>query len=618
MRYKSSWASAQAAQAPSDDETFVGLTGAQIFRELMHKHNVDTIFGHPGGASLPIFDHALGKDEFTLILARHEQGAGHMAEGYARATGKPGIVLVSSGAGATNTITPIMDAFMDGTPLIVFTDQVTASSKGTDDARECDIIGISSACTKWNVMVKDVGELPRRINEAFEIATSGRPGPVLVDLPKDVSAAVLEGIPDSMPRISLRQKQKANLFHKTRLGSPETPDFAEIADMINRAERPVIYAGQGIMQSPLDGPGVLKELAEKANIPVTTSLQGLGAFDERSPLSLNMLGMHGSAYANYAMQSADLILALGARFDDRVTMRIDAFAPEARRAEREGRGGIVHFEISPKNMHKVIQPTVSVLGDVAENLANVVPHVQHRAREPWLEQISEWKSKHPFLLESVDTDEKVLKPQQVLAELDRQLLEIQARDPQQEVFFTTGVGSHQMHAAQFITWTKPRQWISSGGAGTMGFGLPAAIGAKVARPNAIVIDVDGDASYSMTGMELITAVEFKVGVKILLLQNDFQGMVKNWQDLFYDQRYSGTAMFNPRFDALAGSMRAKGLYCRAQSELAASIEAFLAYDEGPVLLEVFVDKDTLVLPMVPGGLPLHEMVLEPPPHGQQT
>jgi len=611
VRAQSSLArSAATVQAASDDARFVGLTGAEIFHELMQDHNVDTIFGYPGGAILPVFDAIYESDAFKFILARHEQGAGHMAEGYARATGKPGIVLVTSGPGATNTITPIMDAYMDGTPLIVFTGQVATALAGSDGFQECDIIGISQPCTKWNVMVKDVKDLPRRINEAFEIATSGRPGPVLVDLPKDVTAVMLKQIPDSSPQVAVRQKQKVELFHKERIGAPGTADFQLIAEMINRAERPVIYAGQGIMQSQLDGPGVLKELAEKANIPVTTTMQGLGGFDERSPLSLKMLGMHGSAFANYSMQNADLILALGARFDDRVTGRVDAFAPEAKRAEREGRGGIVHFEISPKNLHKVVQPTVAVLGDVVENLANVTPHVEFKERKPWFDQISEWKTKHPFIYDAAKTDDEILKPQQVLTELNKQLLEIQENSGR-EVYITTGVGSHQMQAAQFLTWTKPRQWISSGGAGTMGYGLPAAIGAKIAKPDAIVIDVDGDASYSMTGMELITAAEFNVGVKVLILQNNYQGMVKVWQDLFYDERHSGTPMFNPRFDQVAEAMRAKGMYCSKQSELKETLKKFLEY-EGPVVLEVFVDKDVFVLPMVPGGSPLHEMVLEPP------
>lgn len=610
-------AAEDAAGAAKDDARFVGLTGAQIFHQMMLEHKVDTVFGYPGGAILPVFDAIFESKYFKFILSRHEQGAGHMAEGYARATGKPGIVLVTSGPGATNTVTPLMDALMDGTPLIVFSGQVPTAAIGTDAFQEADVIGITRACTKWNVLVKDVKELPRRINEAFEIATSGRPGPVLVDLPKDVTAVKLLTKPDSTPQVAVRMKQKVEIFHKERVGAPGVAEYKVIAELVNKAKRPIIYAGQGVIQSKGGhGPEVLKAFAEKANIPVTTTLQGMGGFDERHPLALKMLGMHGSATANYAIQDADLILALGARFDDRVTGKLSTFAPEAKRAEREGRGGIVHFEISPKNLHKVVQPTVAVLGDVTENLRNVTKYVEHRPRKEWFAQLAEWQHKHPFrFTPAVGKD--VLKPQQVIAELDKQLLAIQRADPSKEIFISTGVGAHQMWAAQYITWTQPHQCITSGGAGTMGYGLPAAIGAAIAKPNGICIDIDGDASYCMTGMELLTAVQYGIPVKALILNNNFQGMVRQWQTLFYEERYSATEMVNPRFDKVAEAMGAKGLYCNTADDLPRIIKEFIDFP-GPVVLEAFVDKNEHVFPMVPAGGSLSDMILDHRPKSEAT
>jgi len=605
-RGQASLAVPERADAAPDDSRFIGLTGAEIFHELMRDHGVDTVFGYPGGAILPVFDAIYESDAFKFVLTRHEQGAGHMAEGYARATGKPGIVLVTSGPGATNTVTPLMDALMDGTPIIVFTGQVPTQSLGLDAFQEADVVGITRACTKWNVMVKDVRELPRRINEAFEIATSGRPGPVLVDLPKDVTAVQLKDLPDSTPHIAVRQRQKVDIFHDERRGAPSTDDYQLIAQMVNKAEKPIIYAGQGIVQSKA-GPRVLKEFAEKANIPVTTTLQGMGGFDERSPLSLKMLGMHGSAYANYSIQDADVVLAMGARFDDRVTGRLDTFAPEAKRAEREGRGGIIHFEISPKNMHKVVAPTIAVLGDVAKNMANVVPFLEHKERKPWFEKIAEWKKKHPFTFVPAKEGE-IMKPQEVLKVLDEKLLKIK-EDPNKEVYISTGIGTHQMFAAQYITWTQPREVVTSGGAGTMGTGLPFVIGAKMAKPDALAIDIDGDASYVMTFTELLTAVEFGINVKVLVLNNNFQGMVKQWQSLFYNDRYSATEMKNPRFDKLAEVMGAKGLYVDQAKDLPQVLDEFLSYDAGPVVLEALVCKDELCMPMVPAGGSLSDMIL---------
>lgn len=503
-----------------------------------------------------------------------------MAEGYARVTGKPGVVLVTSGPGATNVITPMQDALSDGTPMVVFCGQVATSAIGSDAFQEADVIGISRSCTKWNVMVKDIAELPRRINEAFKIATSGRPGPVLVDLPKDVTAGILR---QPIPKKSILPGHSPYLPTNPRLPtgsmasgapSPGDADLIEAAArMINGAKQPIIYAGAGILSSP-EGPELLAQLAANGNIPVTTTLQGLGCFNEHDPKSLHMLGMHGSAYANFAMQEADVIIALGARFDDRVTGKVSTFAPAARAAALEGNGGIIHFEIQPKNINKVVQANIPVLGDVVASMAELVPQIEFRERKTWFDKVKHWKKSYPFTFTPSEPGSR-MKPQEVVEELDRQAEAI-GKD---NVIIATGVGQHQMWAAQHYRWTKPRSWISSGGLGTMGFGVPAAVGAKVAAPEKIVVDIDGDASFSMTAMELATASAYNIGVKvsfgeldsekrsidslllqILVLNNEFQGMGKidrglltvyntnsfftpavlQWQDLFYEKRYSGT------------------------------------------------------------------------------
>ncbi|KAJ3150750.1 Acetolactate synthase, mitochondrial [Irineochytrium annulatum] len=566
---------------------------------MMLRHNVKVVFGYPGGAILPVYDAIYNSDYFEFVLPRHEQGAGHMAEGYARASGKPGVCLVTSGPGATNMMTPLQDALSDGTPLIVFCGQVVTSAIGTDAFQEADIIGISRACTKWNVMVKDISELPRRINEAFEIATSGRPGPVLVDLPKDVTAGILTrpiagGVKTLIPG--------RRPLSPTSLPSPSTTGAIErIADLLNRANKPILYVGQGMLMNP-EGPAVLKQLVEKANVPVTTTLQGLGAFDEEDPRSLHMLGMHGAAYANLAMQSADLIVALGARFDDRVTGILKKFAPAAKRAGLTGKGGIVQFEISPKNINKVVQVDEAVEGDVTTNIKQLLPLVENRPRTAWFDQLTTWKKKYPFFyVPSVEG--APLKPQAVIEELNKQTAHMK-----ENVLISTGVGCHQMWAAQYFRWRNPRSWISSGGLGTMGYGLPAAIGAKIAHPEKIVVDIDGDASFCMTGMELMTAREFNIGVKVLILNNDFQGMVKQWQDLFYDKRYSSTKMHNPDFVKFAESMNCKGLRARTMAELPAVMKEFLETKE-PVILDAVVEKNEHVYPMVPAGRALHDMEL---------
>ncbi|PSR77572.1 hypothetical protein PHLCEN_2v7762 [Hermanssonia centrifuga] len=589
------------------DHSFVGLSGGQIFHEMMVRHGVKHIFGYPGGAILPVFDAIYNSPQFEFVLPRHEQGAGHMAEGYARVSGKPGVVLVTSGPGATNVITPMQDALSDGIPLVVFTGQVATSLIGSDSFQEADIVGISRACTKWNVMVKDISELPRRINEAFKIATSGRPGPVLVDLPKDVTAGVLR---NALPFKATTPGTPLGLPTNPLHSSSQTPTdllmIKQAADMINQAKRPVIYAGNGVLSSPL-GPKLLKQLAKDGNIPVTTTLQGLGAFDELDEThSLHMLGMHGSAYANLAMQQADVIIALGARFDDRVTGKVTAFAPAAKAAAAQGRGGIIHFEIQPKNINKIVDAQIPVMGDVIANLASLVPLIRSSPRSQWFNDIKGWKANYPFTYEKSKIG-GLMKPQEVIEELDRQ-----TAHRKEEIVLTTGVGQHQMWAAQHFRWRHPRTMITSGGLGTMGFGLPSAIGAKVGAPEKTVIDIDGDASFSMTAMELATASQFNIGVKVIVLNNEFQGMVQQWQDLFYDKRYAHTRMVNPDFIALAKSMRVHAIRCHNAEELPAKMKELLEYPEDkPVLLECLVTQTEHVFPMVPAGKALHEQLLHP-------
>ncbi|CAG7560326.1 unnamed protein product [Fusarium equiseti] len=586
------------------DESFIGKTGGEIFHEMMLRHGVKHIFGYPGGAILPVFDAIYNSKHFDFILPRHEQGAGHMAEGYARASGKPGVVLVTSGPGATNVITPMQDALSDGTPMVVFTGQVVTTAIGSDAFQEADVVGISRACTKWNVMVKNVAELPRRINEAFEIATSGRPGPVLVDLPKDVTAGVLRrAIPTdvALPSLPSAASRAAMDVTKKQLEGA----LQRVGNLINKAKKPIIYAGQGIILSE-GGPEILKELAEKSSIPVTTTLQGLGAYDELDEKSLHMLGMHGSAYANMAMQEADLIIALGARFDDRVTLSIAKFAPAAKAAAAEGRGGIVHFEIMPKNINKVVQATEAIEGDVATNLKELMPFVESKTmenRKEWFGKINEWKKKWP--LSDYERAERsgLIKPQTLIEELSKL---VEGR--KDKTYIATGVGQHQMWTAQHFRWRHPRSMITSGGLGTMGYGLPAAIGAKVAQPDALVIDIDGDASFNMTLTELSTAAQFNIGVKVIVLNNEEQGMVTQWQNIFYEDRYAHTHQSNPDFIKLAEAMRIQNRRVDKPDDVVDALK-WLINTDGPALLEVVTDKKVPVLPMVPVGSGLHEFLV---------
>ena len=574
-------AAPQAKTAPNAPKmSYKGKTGAKILHEmLIGPHQTEVMFGYPGGAILPVFDE-LYNTPAKFILNRHEQSSGHAADGYARVTGKPGVCIVTSGPGATNTVTPLATAQMDSIPIVVFSGQVATKVIGNDAFQEADVTGITRPCTKWNYLVKDIRELPRVINEAFLIATSGRPGPVLVDLPKDVTSGVLNEEVDDTPRDHVLMRRESGM-----LGGHDG-DVERAADMINAAEKPVLYVGGGAIIS-----GAWKELREvaaKGNIPCTTTLLGMGAFDELDEKSLHMLGMHGSAYANYAVQESDCLIAVGARFDDRVTGNLATFAPHAK---------IIHIDIDPSSISKNVDVDCAVIGDAKASLAKLATLVERRERADWFRQVAAWKERYPFtfLDDSVNA-----KPQYVIQELYQQT--------KGEAIITTGVGQHQMWAAQHYRWRFPRQMVTSGGLGTMGFGLPSALGAQLGAPGKVVVDIDGDASFQMTSYELATLAEYNIPAKVMILNNDFQGMVKQWQDLFYGKRYAMTKMKNPNFAMMAESYGIKGITCRDKTKVPEAIDAMLSHD-GPVVADFFVEPEEHVYPMVPSGKGLHEMEL---------
>ncbi len=557
---------------------FKGKSGAQIFHEmLIEQHKVEVMFGYPGGAILPVFDQ-LYKTPAKFILTRHEQGAGHAGDGYARATGKPGVCIVTSGPGATNMVTPLATAQMDSIPLVCFSGQVATKAIGNDAFQEADVTGITRPCTKWNYLIKDVRELPRIVNEAFLVATSGRPGSVLIDLPKDVTTAICPEEVDDSPRQHLVKRKS---LYSTAGHNKQVQDAAEL---INRSQRPVLYVGGGVILS--NASEALRKVAAKGNIPVTTTLLGLGAFDELDPRALYMLGMHGSAFANYAVQESDCLIAVGARFDDRVTGNLATFAPHAK---------IIHIDIDPSSISKNVDVDIPVVGDARLCLEELAEYLEHRDRKEWFHQVVAWKKRYPF---KYFDDTALIKPQAVIEEINRQT--------KSDAIITTGVGQHQMWAAQFYRWRYPRQMITSGGLGTMGYGMPSAMGAALGRPDKPVIDIDGDGSFMMTVCELATIAEYNIPVKIALLNNDFLGMVKQWQDLFYQKRYSSTPMKNPNFKALAEAFGIKGLRCDKKEDIARTVDQMLSHP-GPVLVDFFVEPNEHVYPMVPAGKGLHEM-----------
>jgi acetolactate synthase-1/2/3 large subunit len=568
------------------------MRAVDALMECLKAEGVDVVFGLPGGANLPTYD-AFYDAGIRHILVRHEAGGGHAAEGYAKATGKVGVALATSGPGATNVVTPICDAMMDSVPVVFITGQVRTELLGTDGFQEADTIGITMPVVKHSFLIQHPLEIPRSIHEAFHLARTGRPGPVVVDIPQDLSRADIPYEPVTDVHLPG--------YNPTTEGNQKQIRLA--AKALANARRPVLYVGGGVVNANA-GPELV-ELATADRFPVTCTVMGLGAFPAPHEQWLGMLGMHGTRAANYAMDEADLIVAIGARFDDRVTGSIAKFAPAAKAAAKERRGGIVHFDILPKNINKVVQATEAVEGDVSANLKLLLPHVQAKTtadRQPWFDQINAWKKKWP--LSDYERAERsgLIKPQTLIEELSN--LTAQRKH---DTYIATGVGQHQMWVAQHFRWRHPRSMITSGGLGTMGYGLPAAIGAKVAKPDSLVIDIDGDASFAMTLTELATAAQFNIGVKVIVLNNEEQGMVTQWQNLFYEDRYSHTHQRNPDFMKLADAM---GIQHRRLVKPDDTVEAlrWLIDSEGPALLEVVTDKKVPVLPMVPAGSGLHEFI----------
>ncbi|KAK0385927.1 hypothetical protein NLU13_7102 [Sarocladium strictum] len=579
--------------------------GIDVVHNVLVNHQVDMLFGIPARSqAADPFQTLYKADAIKSFAPVQEQSVGHVAEGYARAIGKPGIVIATSAHAIPSLVTPMQDALMDGTPMVVLYSLNPSSSIGSDEFQSPDNLSIASACTKWTTKVRDMSELKSKLHTAFEIAVSGRPGSVMVEIPPSILAANLPVFSGSS------NEDPAPLYAKpTRIIRPHDTlqvTLSRVARMVDRAEKPILFVGQGMLASP-NGPAVLKEFADRTNMPVTTTLQGLGAFDELDPKSLHMMGLHGSSYANRAIQEADLILALGVRFDDRVTGALAKFAPAAKAAARAGHGGIVHFEISPKNVDKVITATESVIGDCTENLAQLTPLTQRcKDRPEWWAQINSWKKAFPLSAYRLVKQPVVrIRPQDVIARLSDMTSHMKDK-----VLMTTGVGQHQMWAAQHFRWRYPRTMLTSGGLGTMGYGLPAAIGAKLARPDCLVIDIDGDASFGMTMMELATASHYNIGVKVIIFNNEEMGMISDLQRLYYNERFTQNRPINPDFAGLAEAYGVASSKAVTPDEVEEKLKWLIECD-GPAVLEVMTEKNAPVWPVVPAGKGLHEGITYP-------
>ncbi|MBF0101842.1 MAG: biosynthetic-type acetolactate synthase large subunit [Desulfobacterales bacterium] len=558
------------------------LTGSQILMKMLKEEGVDTIFGYPGGAVLEIYDE-LAKTDIRHILVRHEQAAVHAADAYARAKNCVGVALVTSGPGATNTVTGIASAYMDSIPIVVFTGQVNTPLIGNDAFQEVDIVGITRPCTKHNYLVKDTNDLARVIKEAFYIARSGRPGPVLVDIPKDVSIMAVEF--QNPPPVSLRSYRPTY--------KPNMRQISKVVECIQKAQKPIIFSGGGVILSSASDE--LRKLAQKACIPVTSSLMGLGGFSGTDPLWLGMPGMHGTYRANMAISECDLMIAVGVRFDDRVTGKIDAFASKAT---------IVHIDIDPTSIHKNVAVSIPIVADCKEALIALNDLLEkekldmiEEKRSGWLKQISDWKATGQLSYNQKDT----IKPQYVI----ERLYEL----TQGNAIITTEVGQNQMWAAQYYHFKQPNHFITSGGLGVMGFGLPAAIGAQAACPNCIVVDVAGDGSIQMNSQEFATAVQHNLPVKVVILNNRYLGMVRQWQQLFYGKRYSSTDMAHaPDFIKLAEAYGAVGLRATKPEEVDQVLTEGLS-QPNVVIMEFLVEREEGVYPMVPAGKAITDMIL---------
>jgi len=568
------------------------MTGAAIVFKALEEQGVDTIFGYPGGAVLPIYDELKNHKKIRHFLVRHEQGAGHAAEGYARSSGKPGVVLVTSGPGVTNTVTALTDAYMDSIPIVCITGQVPTHLIGTDAFQECDTTGITRPCTKHNWLVKDVKDLSKIMHKAFEVATSGRPGPVLVDIPKDIQF-------NKTRYISYKNKKQLN-SKKNNLFTQK--DIETAIEYFIKSSKPVIYTGGGVVNSGPEASTLLRELVAITGFPITSTLQGLGCYPGEDNQFVGMLGMHGTFEANNAMHDCDLLINIGARFDDRITGKIDEFSPKSKK---------IHIDIDPSSINKNVKVDLPIVGDVARVLKALIktfkrkhPNFERSNKQKiskWWSQIGKWKEKNSLNFINSTT---IIKPQHAV----QRLYELTKH---KDVFVTTEVGQHQMWAAQHYKFNKPNRWMTSGGLGTMGYGLPAAVGVQVANPGKLVIDIAGEASVLMTMQEMSTAVQHKLPIKIFILNNEYMGMVRQWQELLHGKNYaeSYTAAL-PDFVKLAEAYGCVGIRAKTPDELDQKIKEMIEVDK-PVIFDCVVDKEENCFPMIPSGKPHNQMLLGP-------